>query len=132
VNPIALAELEWPPWQRLLWVRAGTTAWTRRATVDGEPLVVRLPPNWTVVGGMGAYDAPGSDSSVARSVNDDWVVMESKVDEVFEVMVPKFKALLNYAPERTMRLLRGLPLVEGILRRSAGRGARSPSARVDG
>jgi len=66
---ISNVALQWGPWTKLLRVRSGTAATFRRSGVEGSPLVVRFPANWSIGAGMGAYRG-------AIDVNTGWFAVD--------------------------------------------------------
>ena len=100
-------ELKWDPWQRFLRVSRDSTVCCR-ARPDCGPLIVWVAPGWEVTAGLGSYDPTIDQESTAIDINDDWVGMRSKIDDIYAIMVPKYKEIYDHAPKRVKRLFAGL------------------------
>lgn len=61
--------LRWPPWQKHLQLRPGTTVTTRKAPDNRSVLHVESPPGWTVTAGLGAHPT-------AIDVNQGWHALD--------------------------------------------------------
>jgi hypothetical protein len=96
--------LHWFPWRKALRVRSGQAVTTRRVKRGGEPLIVRLPPGWSVESGLGGYDG-------AIDVQEDWSVAGARgmLDISRTIVVEVGHALAQVGRRRT----RGTHLLGG-------------------
>ena len=92
--------LRWPPWEHRLRLHPGTVLTTRMAPGQDQPLVVELPPGWSLSAGLGARpDAVG--------INYGWHAIDTpSVDQIFNHYHRVYLELFNKTQSDLMALLR--------------------------
>lgn len=92
--------LRWAPWERRLRLQPGTTVTTRKGAGQDQPLIVELPPGWTLTAGVGAE--PG-----AVDVNHGWHAMDrASADRIFNFYHRVYLELFGRTQGDLLRLLR--------------------------
>jgi len=80
-------------------VRSGTVVTFRRSGVEGSPLVVRFPADWSIGAGMGAY--PG-----AIDVNTGWIAVNDVArSTIFEQLSSAYLTAFDRTKDEFVRFL---------------------------
>ncbi len=92
--------LRWPPWEKHIRVRPGTTVTARKAAGGWPDLEVCLPPGWTLTPGLGHFRG-------AVDVNQDWHPVDRRsADAIFNTYLPAYLQLFGKTKDELFALLR--------------------------